>query len=574
MTVTDYEREFVRLSKYAKEYVFTEEIMCKRFIDGLNEDIKLLAGILELKEFVILVDRACKADELSKEKRKAYSEARDSRKRLMNKPYQSTSKKFRDSFTHPNVSIGHLDRYHGKQFSSPKAQVTLESSVGSMRNNKPKWQQCGRQHFGEFWVKYNNKVCYKCGSRDHFIRYCPELAKKDNVQNARTSNTATRGRPSRNVGMRVVIVVPREILQKDSKLELMLFALAKMRHHHLKKATVLSKIDLRSGHYQLRVKDSDVPKIAFRTRFLIVFIDDILIYSRDKSEHAKHLRIALQTFRDKKLYAKFNKCSFDQLKALLSEAPVLVQPESGKEFVIYSDASLNGLGCVLMQEGKVIAYALRQLNLHEKNYPTHDLELAAIVFTLKIWRHHLYGEKSNIFTDHKSLKYIMTQKDPNLRQRRWLKLLKDYELVIDYHPGKANVVADTLSRKSLYALRVMNTRLSLSDDGLIFVELKAKPWSGMKRDISEFVSRSEIVRLHGVLVLIISARDSRSNPSHVISLADIEIQTDMTYNKELIRILARDVKELRNKCIALVKVLWQHHRVEEATWEREEAMRK
>ncbi|KAA3487291.1 integrase [Gossypium australe] len=133
-------------------------------------------------------------------------------------------------------------------------------------------------------------------------------------------------------------------------------------------------------------------------------------------------------------------------KTLLTEAPILVQLESGKEFVIFSDVSLNGLGCVLMQEGKVIAYASRQLKPHKKNYPTHGLELAAIVFALKILRHHLFGEKCHIFTDHKSLK--------------WLKLLKDYELVIGYHLGKANVVADALSRKFLFTLRAMNTKFT------------------------------------------------------------------------------------------------------------------
>ena len=167
--------------------------------------------------------------------------------------------------------------------------------------------------------------------------------------------------------------------------------------------------------------------------------------------------------------------SFNRLKDLLTKAPVSVQPEPGKEFVIYIDASLNGLGCVLMQEGKVIAYASRQLKPHERNYPVHDLELVAIVFALKIWRHYLYGEKCHIYTDHKSLKYLMTQKDLNLRQRRWLELIKDYDLIIDYHPGKANVVADALSRKSLFALRAMNTQLSLTDDGSILVELRAKP---------------------------------------------------------------------------------------------------
>nr|GEX63587.1 retrotransposon protein, putative, Ty3-gypsy subclass [Tanacetum cinerariifolium] len=110
--------------------------------------------------------------------------------------------------------------------------------------------------------------------------------------------------------------------------------------------------------------------------------------------------------------------------------------------------SKKGLGCVLMQHGKVIAYASRQLKLYEVNYPTHDLELAAIVFALKIWRHYLYGESCDIFTDHKSLKYIFTQRELNMRQRRWLELLKDYDTNIQYHLGKANVVADALSRKS------------------------------------------------------------------------------------------------------------------------------
>jgi hypothetical protein len=100
-----------------------------------------------------------------------------------------------------------------------------------------------------------------------------------------------------------------------------------------------------------------------------------------------------------------------------------------------------------MQEGKVVAYASRQLRKHEQNYPTHDLELAAVVHALKIWRHYMIGNKCKIFTDHKSLKYIFTQKDLNLRQRRWLELIKDYDLDIQYHPGKANVVADALSRK-------------------------------------------------------------------------------------------------------------------------------
>ena len=167
--------------------------------------------------------------------------------------------------------------------------------------------------------------------------------------------------------------------------------------------------------------------------------------------------------------------SFDKSKAFLTEASILPQPTYGKEYVIFNDALLNGLGCVLMQEGKVVAYASRQLKQHEKNYPTHDLELAAIVLALKIWRHYLYGEKCFIYTDHKILKYLPSQRELNSRQRRWMELIKDYDCVNDYHPGKVNVVVDALSRKSVQMLRALNAHLSLTDDGEIVAELIATP---------------------------------------------------------------------------------------------------
>jgi ribonuclease HI len=127
---------------------------------------------------------------------------------------------------------------------------------------------------------------------------------------------------------------------------------------------------------------------------------------------------------------------------------VLAQLDNTKSFNVYCDASGTRLGCVLMQDNRVIAYASRALRPHEQNYPTHDLELAAVVHALKIWRHYLMGSHCNIYTDHKSLKYIFTQADLNMRQRRWLELIKDYDLEVHYHPGKANVVADALSRKA------------------------------------------------------------------------------------------------------------------------------
>ena len=144
--------------------------------------------------------------------------------------------------------------------------------------------------------------------------------------------------------------------------------------------------------------------------------------------------------------------SFQKLKDCLTTAPVLALPTDQGGMTVYCDASRVRLGCVLMQNGKVIAYASRKLRRHELNYPTHDLEMAAVIFAVKIWRHYLYGEKCEIYTDHKSLQYIQQQRDLNLRQRRWVELLKDYDCQILYHPGKANVVADALSRKSMGSL--------------------------------------------------------------------------------------------------------------------------
>ncbi|KAJ8748563.1 hypothetical protein K2173_003464 [Erythroxylum novogranatense] len=268
----------------------------------------------------------------------------------------------------------------------------------------------------------------------------------------------------------------------------------------LRDAGVFSKIDLRSGYYQFRVKDVDVPKTTFRTRyghyeflvmpfgltnapatfmdlmnrvfrpylnqFVVVFIDDILVYSRNEHDHSEHLRIVLQTLKERQLYAKLSKCDFwlqeisflghvvssegirvdpSKIEAIVNWKPPrnvtevrtlrLVQPTAGKEYVMYTDASRIGLGCVLMQEGKVVAYASRQLKTHEQNYPTHDLELAAVVFALKIWRHYLY----------------------------------------DYHPGKANVVADALSRKTISALSLKQIGWKLGSDGALMAQLIARP---------------------------------------------------------------------------------------------------
>ncbi|GJU32271.1 putative reverse transcriptase domain-containing protein [Tanacetum coccineum] len=213
----------------------------------------------------------------------------------------------------------------------------------------------------------------------------------------------------------------------------------------LQRSSVYSKIDLRSGYHQLRVHEEDIPKTAFRTRyghyefqvmpfgltnapnvfidimnrvfkpyldkFVIVFIDDILIYSKSKQDHEEHLKLILELLKKEEF------------------ASILALPEGDENFIVYCDASDNGLGDVLMQNEKVIAYALRHLKNHEKNYTTHDIELGPVVFALKIWRHYLYETKCTMFTIYKSLQHILDQKELNMRQRRWLELLSDYDFM-------------------------------------------------------------------------------------------------------------------------------------------------
>ncbi|XP_035844033.1 uncharacterized protein LOC118490479 [Helianthus annuus] len=404
----------------------------------------------------------------------------------------------------------------------------------------------------------------------------------------------------------------------------------------------------------IRPSNDDVPKTAFRTRyghyeflvmpfgltnapavfmdlmnrvfhkfldkFVIVFIDDILVYSKSREEHEAHLHIVLGTLRHEKLYAKFSKCdfwlsqvsflghvisaegimvdptkveaitkwprptsvteirsflglagyyrrfverfsvialpltkllrkgvkyswneeqekSFEELKKRLVSSPILALPSGSGGYQVYSDASKKGLGCVLMQHGKVIAYASRQLKPYEVNYPTHDLELAAVVFALKIWRHYLYGESCDIFTDHKSLKYIFTQKELNMRQRRWLELLKDYDANIQYHPGKANVAAWGTQLK-------FSTAFHPQTDGQ---------------------SECTIQTLEDI--------GYNYHPLHVISYPLLTIHEDLSYEEEPEAILDRQERVLRRKVIPFVKILWKNHSEHEATWESEESIR-
>nr|GEW93908.1 putative reverse transcriptase domain-containing protein [Tanacetum cinerariifolium] len=360
------------------------------------------------------------------------------------------------------------------------------------------------------------------------------------------------------------------------------------------------KIDLHSGYHQLRVHESDIPNTDFRTRyghfkftvmpfgltnapavfmdlmnrvckpyldkFVIVFIKRILIYSKSKKDHEIHLKFILELLEKEKLFAKFSKYEFwpkevHFLRHVVNNNGIHVDPSKieavknwkapkspseirsflglADDFVVYCDALNQGFGCVLMQRGKVIAYACRQLKIYEKNYTTHDLELGrwAVVFALKNWRYYLYGTKSVIYMDYKSLQRIFDPKELNMRQRQWIELFSDYDCDIRYHLGKANVVADMLSRKErVKPRRVENTPVEMlcgleqqmekrEDGGLYFLDRIWVPlignvrivimdeahatryfvhpgvdkmyhdlrdmywWPGMKKDIAIYVSR-------------------------------------------------------------------------------------
>nr|GEX79846.1 putative reverse transcriptase domain-containing protein [Tanacetum cinerariifolium] len=175
-----------------------------------------------------------------------------------------------------------------------------------------------------------------------------------------------------------------------------------------------------------------------------------MTYSTNFKKHKKYI------------WEEDQELAFQLLKQKLCEASILALPEGNDDFVVYYDASLQGLGAVLMQKEKVITYASRQLKPYEENYTTHDLELGAVVFAFKIWRHYLYGTKCTDFTDHKILQHILNKKELNMRQRRWLELLADYDCEIHYHPGKANVVADALSWKErIKPLRVRSLIMTI-----------------------------------------------------------------------------------------------------------------
>ncbi|GJX42485.1 putative reverse transcriptase domain-containing protein [Tanacetum coccineum] len=213
---------------------------------------------------------------------------------------------------------------------------------------------------------------------------------------------------------------------------------------------VIIGMDWLAKYHALIVCDEKVVRIPYGDEVLIIRGDDCDGRSKSKlniiscTKTQKYMEKGCQVYLAQ-VTSKKNEDKLEEKR--LEDCPILALPDGSENFVVYCDASHKGLGAVLMQKEKVIAYASRQLKVHEKNYTTHDLELGAVVFALKMWRHYLYGTKCVVFTDHKSLQHILDQKELNMRQRCWLELLSDYDFEIRYHPRKANVVVDALSLK-------------------------------------------------------------------------------------------------------------------------------
>ncbi|GKC54569.1 putative reverse transcriptase domain-containing protein, partial [Tanacetum coccineum] len=264
--------------------------------------------------------------------------------------------------------------------------------------------------------------------------------------------------------------------------------------------------------------------------------------------------------------------AFQTLKDKLCNAPVLALPDGPEEFVVYCDAFGIGLGCVLMQRGKVISYASRQLKIHEKNYTAYDLELGVVVFALKIWRHYLYETKSVIYMDHKSLQHIFSQKELNMRQRRWIELFSDYDCKIRYHPGKANVVANALSRKERVKpkrVRAMNMILQSSIKDRIRAAQKdvVDEVAGLQKGLDKMIEQRSNgtlyyldriwVPLKGELRTLIMDEAHKSKYS-------VHPRADKMYydlrDRYLWPGMKKDIVEYVSKCLTCLKVKAEHQR--------------
>nr|GEW18772.1 putative reverse transcriptase domain-containing protein [Tanacetum cinerariifolium] len=321
-----------------------------------------------------------------------------------------------------------------------------------------------------------------------------------------------------------------------------------------------------------------------------------------KEDHDVHLKLVLELLKKEKLFAKFSKCEFrlqkewgvDQeedfqtLKDSLCNAPILSLSDGAKYFLVYYDASNQELGCVLMQRGKVIAYASRKMKIHEKNYTTHDSKLGVVVFALNIWRHYLYGTKSVIYIDHKSLHHIFDRKELNMHQRRWIELFSDYDCDIRYYPEEATVVANALSRKKIVKCPLLLVKTIIMDVAhamryfvhpgakKMYYDLREKYWwSRIKNDITTYVGKCltcskakigekqlvglELVQETTDKVILIKERLKAkylADANMHVPVEEIKVDKTLRFVKKPVEIIDREVKSLKCSRVRIFKVHW------------------
>nr|XP_009784202.1 PREDICTED: uncharacterized protein LOC104232644 [Nicotiana sylvestris] len=480
----------------------------RRFVLGLSDDLFADANIaaqnndMTITKMVAFVqgneDRLKEEEWLRREKEREFNKRAKSAGNFNHEGSQIGGNRqfFKKSKSGPAPSSASApvqrSNFNKKNQNFRTADSQSQASVGYRVHGYPICNRCGKRHPGLWRLGTNG--CFGCSQQGYFLRDCPS-AKQNNGgggQNhlyklADRQDAVARGDVVTDPGSTLSYVTP-YIAKKfgmepeklcepfevstpvgESVIARCIYRGCPVKVHH--RLTISDLVELEMLYFDVIMGmdrlESYYATVGCRTKIVsfefpgepvLEWKGDAVTprgYYRRFAEGFSSILSPLTRLTQKKVKFQWSDAcekSFEELKKRLTSALVLTLPEGTEGFVVYCDASGVGLGCVLMQHGKVIAYASRQLKAHEKNYPTHDLNLAVVVFALMIWRHYLYGVHVDIFTGHKSLQYIFKQRELNLRQRRWLELLKDYDVDILYHSGKANVVVDALSRHSMGSL--------------------------------------------------------------------------------------------------------------------------